>query len=273
MGMMKGRNFVNALGIPGWLLLIWVGGVYYSAFILIAMLIAISEFYTMAEKKGATPLRWIGLSTTVLIAYYFHVQSQLTSHQIIGSIILVILLTLVWELFSKEENPGLNIAYTLAGILFVSVLLGTAIDLRQFDTAMNTQLTLTMVLSVWVCDSAAFIFGTKYGKAKIFPRVSPKKSWVGSISGMIASLVLFVSFHYQGWLGDYFGLTNVLILGFITGGFGQLGDFTESLLKRDAGVKDSGTLLKGHGGVLDRFDSLIFATPLTYLYVHFLMHF
>ena len=273
MGMMKGRNLVNALGIPGWLLLIWVGGVYYSAFILITMLIAIGEFYTMAEKKGAKPILGLGLISSILISYYFHTQPIISPNQIIAFIIFLILITLICELFSNNKNSGMNIAYTLSGILFVSLLLGTAIEIRQFDTKVGTQLTLALVLSVWACDSAAFIFGTKFGKKKIFPRVSPNKSWIGSISGLIASIIIFILFQNQGWLGNYFSISDAIFLGIITGGFGQIGDFTESLLKRDAGVKDSGTLLLGHGGVLDRFDSLIFATPLTYLYVHFLMQF
>ena len=179
---------------------------------------------------------------------------------------------MIWELFSDKENSGQNISATMAGILFVPILLGTAIDIRQFDSLMGTQLTLALVLSVWACDSAAFIFGTKFGDRKIFPRVSPNKSWVGSIAGLVASLSVFHLFYHQGWLGDYFSRKDAIVFGIITGIFGQIGDFAESLLKRDADVKDSGTLLQGHGGVLDRFDSLIFATPLTYLYVHFLMN-
>ena len=155
----------------------------------------------------------------------------------------------------------------------VPVLLGTAIDIRQFDLLMSTQLTLVLVLSVWACDTAAFFFGTLYGKKKIFPSVSPKKSWVGSVSGLIAAMAVFLGFYYQDWLGSYFSLKDAIVFGLITGVFGQIGDLAESLLKRDAGVKDTGTLLAGHGGVLDRFDSLIFAMPLAYLYVHFIMHY
>tara|TARA_B100000519_G_scaffold98845_1_gene85874 strand:+ start:135 stop:965 length:831 start_codon:yes stop_codon:yes gene_type:complete len=269
--MMKGRNLINALGIPGWLFLIWKGGLYYTIFILICCVLALGEFYSIMEKKGAKPLRWFGMGATVFIADYYHVQPIATGHQMLGGIILIIILIMLIELFSNNKNATLNIASTFAGILFVPVLLGTAIDLRQFDLLMNTNLTFALTLSVWACDSSAFIFGTLFGKKKIMPSVSPKKSWVGSISGAITSLLILYVFHNQGLLGDYFSLKDAMVIGLISGVFGQFGDFTESLLKRDVGVKDSGTLLAGHGGVLDRFDSLIFACPITYLYVHFII--
>ena len=271
--MMKGRNLVVLIGIPSWLFLIWKGDIYYSIFILICMALALGEFYSLMEKKGAKPLRWMGMASTVFIADYYYVQPAITPHEMLGGMILIIILTCIWELFSIKENSGQNIAATLARIMLIPVLLGTAIDIRQFDLLMSTQLTLALVLSVWACDTAAFIFGTFYGKKKIFPSVSPKKSWVGSISGIIAAMAVFLGFHFQDWLGSYFSLKDAIIFGIIAGLFGQLGDLAESLLKRDAGVKDTSTLLAGHGGVLDRFDSLIFATPLAYLYVHFIMHY
>ena len=269
--MMKGRNLINALGIPGWLFLIWKGGLYYTIFILICCVLALGEFYSIMEKKGAKPLRWFGMGATVFIADYYHVQPIATGHQMLGGIILIIILIMLIELFSNNKNATLNIASTFAGILFVPVLLGTAIDLRQFDLLMSTNLTFALTLSVWACDSSAFIFGTLFGKKKIMPSVSPKKSWVGSISGALTSLLILYVFHNQGLLGDYFSLKDAMVIGLISGVFGQFGDFTESLLKRDVGVKDSGTLLAGHGGVLDRFDSLIFACPIAYLYVHFIV--
>ena len=269
--MMKGRNLVNALGIPTWLFLIYKGELFYLIFMFIIMNLALSEFYLLTEKKGATPLRWMGLVSSVFIADYYYVQPLTTSHQMIGVAILIVILASIWELFTPKLNHGQNLSATFAGILFIPVLLGTAIDLRQFDQFMGTQLTFTIVIAVWACDSAAFIFGTLFGKKKILPDISPKKSWIGSVSGLVAAIVVFYLFFSNNLLGNIFTITDTIVLGIIAGFFGQIGDFVESMLKRDAGVKDSGTLLAGHGGVLDRFDSLIFAFPLSYLYVHFLM--
>ena len=275
--MMKGRNLINAIGIPTLIFIIWKGEYFFSVFILVSCVIALGEFYSIMEKNGAMPLRWMGMVSTVFIADYYYVQPIMTSHQLLGGVILIVILTCIWELFSQRKNSGQNIGSTLAGILFISVLLGTAIDIRQFDHMMGTRLTMAIFISVWVCDSIAFILGTLFGKKKIFPNISPKKTWVGSISGFFAAIVVMVIFHTQkidneSLLGNYFSLLDAIIFGIIAGFFGQIGDFTESLLKRDANVKDSGTLLAGHGGVLDRFDSLIFAMPICYLYVHFIMH-
>lgn len=268
---MKNRNIINAIGIPAWLFLIYKGDLYYSIFMLICIGLALGEFYSLMQRKGAEPLRILGMACSVFIADYYYVQPTTNSHQVMGAIVLVVLMACIWELFTPNLNPGLNLSATFSGILYIPVLLGTAIDLRQFDYFMDTNLTFAIVIAVWTCDSFAFIFGTMFGKKKILPEISPKKSWLGSISGLVGSFIVFYIFHFNELLGDIFNFQDCVILSIITGVFGQLGDFTESMLKRDAGVKDSGTLLAGHGGVLDRFDSLIFAMPLTYLYVHFLI--
>jgi phosphatidate cytidylyltransferase len=149
------------------------------------------------------------------------------------------------------------------------MLLGSLIALRQIDMTYDTYYTFAVFVSVWICDSAAFGIGMKWGKKKIFPRVSPKKSIVGSVAGFLSVLIFFyVLAHFHLPSAD-FSLQDVIVFSIISGVFGQLGDFLESLFKRDVGVKNSGSFLMGHGGVLDRFDSLIFAAPLTYFYFLF----
>ena len=100
--MMKGRNLVILLGIPTWLFLIWKGDIYYTLFILICMVLALGEFYTLMEKKGNKPLRWMGMASTVFIADYYYVQPAITPHEMLGGMILIIILTYIWELFSKN---------------------------------------------------------------------------------------------------------------------------------------------------------------------------
>lgn len=158
-------------------------------------------------------------------------------------------------------------AYTIFGITYIPLLLGTLIALRQIDMTYGTYYTIVVFLSIWLCDSAAFAFGKKWGKKKIFPRVSPKKSWIGSIAGFFSVLIFFHVLAYFHLPSADFTFQDIIVFSIISGVFGQLGDFIESLFKRDAGVKDSSTFLLGHGGVLDRFDSLIIAAPLTYFYL------
>ena len=145
----------------------------------------------------------------------------------------------------------------------MGVLLGSLVLVRNIESA-GKYLTLTMLVSVWSCDTFAYIFGSTFGKKKILERVSPKKSWVGSFAGLLGSLIVVFVFKYFQLLE----ISNVegLVLGIIFGGISQLGDFAESLFKRSAEVKDSSNILPGHGGVLDRFDSMAIAAPLTYLY-------
>ena len=128
---------------------------------------------------------------------------------------------------------------------------------------------LSVFASIWLCDSAAYFVGRAIGKHKLFERVSPNKTWEGAIAGLVFAIGGFVLAHHL--LLPYLSLRDALVCGGIVGVFGQLGDLGESLLKRDAGVKDSSNLIPGHGGVLDRFDSLLFVSPLIYCYLDFVV--
>ncbi|MDP6684905.1 MAG: phosphatidate cytidylyltransferase [Candidatus Marinimicrobia bacterium] len=261
------RTFVNLLGIPGILALLWMGGPLFGIFIAVVIILATREFLVMTIVDSQSLLKWLTFSGGLGFCYFFYFLPNLSSFHILLFLGLFVILSFFLEIFYQSSNPTQNLALNFFCIFYVGALLSTLIGLRNFDTVHSTYFTLTMVLSIWSCDSAAFYFGSKWGKKKILPSISPKKSWIGCIAGLISSFIVY-------GIAKYFQLLDVTgeemcILAIISGFFGQAGDFAESLLKRNAGVKDSGTLLLGHGGVLDRFDSLMFASPLTYFYIYF----
>lgn len=183
---------------------------------------------------------------------------------------LVCLLSLCIEIFRSEEKPLLNIATLNFGMIWLGLLLGSIVSVRLIPSY-GFIITVSIFVSVWICDTFAFVIGSKFGKTKVLPSVSPKKSWEGSIAGLVGSILFLVTlFCYTSVFGEWLTLVDILVIGFITGGISQLGDFAESLLKREAGVKDTSDYLQGHGGILDRFDSLAIAAPFTYLYLEYI---
>jgi len=260
------RTLINVIGIPAILYLLWQGGPAFASFIFLVMMIGLDEFYRMNTTGHQTPVKLTGYIFTGLMAAYYFWLPAITLLQGLSLLTCFIVITLFIEMGRDKLNPTRNMGITILGIMYVPVLLGSVIALRNLDTVYSTYFTVSMVVAIWSCDSVAFIFGMKWGQKKIFPRVSPNKSWVGSLAGLVSTFVVYYGLHVQGILPDL-TLLDVAVFSIITGFFGQAGDFAESLLKRDAGVKDSGKLLLGHGGVLDRFDSIIFASPLTYAYL------
>ncbi|KXK56872.1 MAG: phosphatidate cytidylyltransferase [Chlorobi bacterium OLB7] len=124
---------------------------------------------------------------------------------------------------------------------------------------------MAILVSIWTCDSFAYYGGRLFGKHKLFERVSPKKTWEGAISGAFGAVGAMLAMRALAL--PFLTVTDAIVMGLICGIFGQLGDLAESHLKRDAGVKDSSQLIPGHGGILDRFDSLLFVSPMIYLYL------
>tara|TARA_B100001964_G_scaffold47945_1_gene53565 strand:+ start:121 stop:642 length:522 start_codon:yes stop_codon:yes gene_type:complete len=170
-------------------------------------------------------------------------------------------------MFSGHQNPFYNISITLSGLLYPAFLLGAMIALRNWDEMNGGNFTISMVVTVWICDSAAYTFGRLWGKQKLIERISPNKTVVGFIGGILGAFLSFYIMDQLGFIYQSLTIFDILILSFIVGVIGQLGDFVQSMFKRDAGVKDSGKLLLGHGGVLDRFDSLIFTSPAVLIFV------
>ncbi len=202
---------------------------------------------------------------------------------------------LIVELFRGKPNALMNVAVTLMGAMYVSAFFGSLVGIRELFVPADFPVyahfpdagpfvpediaatiyrwgawtVLTIFVSIWICDSAAYFAGRAFGKHKLFERVSPKKTWEGAIAGFLGAIAAFLVM--QSLVLPYLTVVQALICGVIVGIFGQLGDLVESLLKRDAGVKDSSSLIPGHGGVLDRFDSILFVSPLLFLYLDFIV--
>lgn len=254
------------LGIPTVLYLIFIGGISFAIFITLVTMIALYEFYSLKKTEGLSPIRWLGILSSIPIGIFFYQYPYLDLSLSVSFLLGIILIALTTELFRNKANSYENYSVTLGGVLYVSVLLGTMIALRNLDGDQGTRITLSMVISVWICDSAAYTIGMRWGKKKIFERVSPNKTILGTLGGIIGAMVTVFVLNEISFLGIELNIMQVIAFGLIVGIFGQLGDFVESLFKRDSKVKDSGKLLLGHGGVLDRFDSLIFTSPLTLMF-------
>jgi phosphatidate cytidylyltransferase len=183
----------------------------------------------------------------------------------------------VMELLFSKQLELKNIAHSAFGLLYISLSLGLMMDLRCYGMIHKGQhiyidfsgfvLPLGILVALWINDTMAYLVGSFIGKTP-FSKISPKKTWEGTIGGAILCIVVVALF---GWAAQVFKVSDWMAIAAIAAVFGIMGDLFESKLKRMAGVKDSGSIMPGHGGFLDRFDSLLLASPFVWLYVSFFM--
>ena len=259
------------------LILFLIGAIFWFPKSIVAIVIAIIiglglwEFYGLAEIKGFRPFKGYGTFCGILFAVFVYVMVALHKPQadefIYMLLFLMIATILVKYTFIKDNSaPIINGSITILGIMYVSFLFTFIIKLRYLpDAAHGKWWVLALFIITKISDSAAYLGGTKWGRHKLIPRISAKKTIEGSAFGVlgavIASLVCRLFFIQElGWI-------KIIILGILLSIAGQIGDLVESLIKRDAEVKDSGTPIPGMGGILDILDSLLFAGPVMYIYL------
>lgn len=231
------------------------------------------EFFRMAREGGANPLDIAGIVLAASIPLFVH-ASYLGVYRvpiIIGVLAFLMLLASVIWLRGVEGKPLVAVSVTVAGVTYPS-LLTYMYPLRYHDYAVGavagTVLVMFPIMVTWGTDTGAYVFGRLLGKRKLIPSVSPGKTVAGSVGGLFVAIA--VCFLYARYMLEPFAqltLTPLGVLAFAVAicAADQIGDLFESLIKRDSGVKDSSRLFPGHGGVLDRFDSLLFALPVAYL--------
>lgn len=261
------RILVSIIAIPAIVLACYFGKYYFFVFVLFIGLMSYYEFWAFARKKSANANLVIGLIAVGFII--LNVYKNLIEFYLLF-VILLLLLTLI-ELFNNDGSAILNLGVTFWGILYFGLFSSALILLREFyflDYIRGGLLIIAILAGIWICDSAAFFVGTALGKHKLFPRVSPNKSWEGAAFGLLFAILTMIVSKFL--ILDFLTWMDIVVIGLIVGVIGQIGDLIESLLKRDAGIKDSSKLIPGHGGVFDRFDSLLYTAPAVYIYLKYL---
>ncbi len=272
------RILTALVGIPIIIGCTIAGGWWFFGFVQIITLLTLKEWFDLSVHKQAQPLRVPAYIAVIALGLILHLRLPFVYGLLwcIGTTIVIIAL----ELWRNLPSATLNSATTIFGLMAIGLCLQCLDSIRNFFTAPffvsaplsipltdthNTLLLAGMFSAIWICDSAAFFVGKAIGKHKLFPRVSPKKSWEGAVAGFIASAIAFWQFCHA--FLPMIPEIHAVILGASIGVVGQIGDLAESLYKRDAGIKDSSNLIPGHGGFYDRFDSALFVAPLMYIYL------
>ncbi len=261
------RILVALLAIPFLLGLSYWGEIPFLIFTLAIGLVSFYEFSAMVKNKSIFVCNLIGYISVALIISnaYFH----LFPLEVI--LLSATPLLLIIELFRNKESAINNISSTLLAIFYAGFFSSTIIGIREFYVGIPLSysngglIIISIFITLWMTDSAAYFIGSAIGKHKLFPRVSPNKSWEGAIAGFIFAVITLVVL--KTFMLDFLDWVDIIVFGVIIGIFGQVGDLIESLVKRDAGVKDSSNIIPGHGGIFDRFDSLLFSAPIIYLYL------
>lgn len=250
---------------------IFLGAYTFTFFYLILSIAALQEFFNMIKTVGIRPHRNVALFVAslifLMIAGYHLLQFE---NRFMLLIVPLIFSVFISELYKKDKIPFSNISYTFAGLIYVTLpfCFFYSLGFIQEKANYSFHLPLAFLLMLWANDTGAYLFGVKFGKTRLFERHSPKKSWEGFFGGVLVSLLAsyIISLFFKEINPFVWAGMSVLIVS-----FGTLGDLVESMLKRSLNVKDSGNILPGHGGFLDRFDGLLLAAPVVYTYLYLIL--
>ena len=262
------------------LLLVVIGALVWSkwsvgALFAVIMVGGLVEFYRLCRKKGVEPMSSVGIATSLAVfalACAVFLQwgtpaTETTARIVLGALLYTMLIvpaTFVCELWRKSPTPIANIATTFMGVIYVALPMAMVLFIPQLLVGKwSAWAMLAFISIIWVNDVFAYLVGVSCGKHRLCERISPKKSWEGFFGGLVGAVGFAVLFGhlFEGNLFVWGGLGLVIAL------TGVAGDLVESLMKREADVKDSGNMIPGHGGFLDRFDALYMAAPFALFYL------
>ena len=263
--MLTHRLITAIIGIPLLIYLIYVGALPLFLAVSLVFLLGLNEFINMLQKAGYSPLKlsmYIGGLLLIGEAYLYGGK-----YSTLAFFMVFILLAINLILVSKLNVATMAVSFL--GVIYLSFFKYILL-LRDLPDGFleGFYLILIAFILTWMVDTGAYFSGRLFGNKKLAPNISPNKTWEGAIGGTVFTILAAVILHFT--LMPLGGMLNAMILGLLIAIAGQLGDLLESLIKRSANVKDSGNLLPGHGGILDRFDSILFTMPVTYYFMYFM---
>jgi len=240
----------------------------FSIVFLVITMLTLSEYYSLIKTEEVNPAKTLGMLLGSMVFLSFSlVAAETIPIKYLYLIIPMIILVYVFELYRNSKYSIANINYTISGVIYIALpfaILNFYFNPGFVPGESKYGILLGFFILVWLHDVGAYLVGSTLGRHKLFERISPKKTWEGTIGGTIVCVL--VAYFLPQILGSL-DTVNWIIVALIVVVFGTFGDLAESMVKRNMGVKDSGKMLPGHGGMLDRFDAVLFASPAVFAYL------
>lgn len=262
---MKSNNrYLGAAMIAPFIIFVFLGGIYLKGFVLVLSGMALWEFYSAVKEKNLKPIKSIGY--ILLVMYYvLNNNFELMMYILVVASFISLIIPVV-----NLKYTFIDVSVTLLGVIYCGILFSFVylVNAKPF----GEYLVWIIFIGSWLSDTAAFYSGKMFGKHKLSPKVSPKKTVEGSIGGLIGATIFTGLFGIiiQQYI-NIMPIYNYFIIGTLCGLFGQLGDLVASSIKRYVDIKDYSNLIPGHGGILDRFDSIIFSATVVFYYLNFIV--
>jgi phosphatidate cytidylyltransferase len=267
------RVVASIVFIPCFIIIARRGGLHFLALINIVIFIGMWEFYGMMQAKGMRPYRGVGIACGLTLSWYMYFQGGVYANMFLT---LAFLGIMARELSRRDMQFAVyHISTTIFGVVYVAYLASHMVLLRELPHSaglpysMGTAFVFLAFVTTWSCDTGAYLVGTWIGRHPLLLRVSVAKTREGALGGVVFAIAAALAARYT--FAPWLELWHAVVIGIVASGGGIVGDLVESVIKRDADIKDTSGTIPGHGGVLDRFDSLLFTAPLIYYFLKFVI--
>lgn len=260
--MLRLRILSAVIGAPIFVAMIWLGPGWFAVAITLLVVIGLFEYYLPWPNKNIYPAVSVGVAFGAALPILTITGYQSYIPPLLAALVAI---ALTWQIFAQHRvRAGVDAGVTVLGVLYAGLMPSFLISTRLM--AHGREYLLVAVGAVWACDIAAYFIGRWLGRHKLAPDISPHKTIEGAVAGVIATVAATAAGAAAGWLS----WPQAIALGALVGVLAQVGDLVASMLKREVGIKDYGTAIPGHGGILDRFDGLFFTAPFVFFLLNYL---